>query len=493
MIGTVIGNYKILEKIGEGGMGAVFKGVDLMLEREVAIKALRRELASQPQIVERFRSEAVTLAKLNHPNIATLHSFFRQADDFFMIMEYVRGDTFDQIIRKQGAMPVDRAVSLFCQALEGIDHAHKLGIIHRDIKPANVMLTEFGCVKVMDFGIARVLGSARMTRQGHLVGTIEYMSPEQIRGQEADSRSDIYSLGMLLYEMLTGRIPFESQSEYELMKSQIEAAPRPPREHAPHVSLPIEEAIMRSLAKRPDSRFQTAGEFRNVLVTSMRAATNPLIAPPRGSYAAPATRISDPRTTPSTPAPSGPVKETRLPDAPVPPPAILPQTPTEVLAPSSSLRGRLTWKHFAGAAAAVLILAVVPLALIGLGDSNTEPQTPPALQASPVAAPPAEQKPVAAQPQPPATGAVVPNETEGSVGAEKPATRNRNASGTTSEAKEQGNKNEKAATNDKGDENKGGGGGKVGGFFRRARSKLGGLIKGDDKNDKNEKTEKKKP
>src|SRR5215212_10051722 len=212
MIGNVVGSYKITEKIGEGGMGAVFKGVDMMLEREVAIKMLRPELASQPQVVERFRAEAVTLAKLNHPNVATLHSFFRQGEDFFMVMEFVRGQALDTVIHRTGAMDCDRAVSLFCQALEGIGRAHKLGIIHRDIKPANIMLTEEGSVKVMDFGIARVLGTSRMTKQGNIVGTIEYMSPEQVRGLESDARSDVYSLGIVLYEMLTGRVPFNCDS-----------------------------------------------------------------------------------------------------------------------------------------------------------------------------------------------------------------------------------------------------------------------------------------
>src|SRR5215470_2034242 len=219
MVGNTIGNYKILAQIGEGGMGAVYRGVDLMLEREVAIKVLRPELARQPQIVERFRAEAVTLAKLNHTNIATLHSFFRQGDDFFMVMEFVRGETLDSVLRRCGGMTCEVAVPLFCQALEGIDHAHRLGIIHRDIKPANMMLTTgpsvpgavaTGIIKVMDFGIARVLGTARMTRQGNIIGTIEYMSPEAIQGQEVDLRTDIYSLGILLYELLTGRLPFDS-------------------------------------------------------------------------------------------------------------------------------------------------------------------------------------------------------------------------------------------------------------------------------------------
>jgi serine/threonine-protein kinase len=267
--GNVVGNYKVIDKIGEGGMGAVFKGIDLMLEREVAIKMLRPELASQPQVVERFRSEAVTLARLNHPNIATLYSFLRQGEDFFMVMEFVRGETLDSLIRRSGAMNCVHAITLFCQALEGIDHAHRMGIVHRDIKPANMMLTEMGTLKVMDFGIARVLGTSRMTKQGNIVGTIEYMSPEQVRGQETDARSDIYSLGILLYEMLTGRVPFSSDSEYDLMKMQIENAPPPPRVFSNQIPQPVEQAIMRALAKRSEARFQGAGEFRDVLLSAI--------------------------------------------------------------------------------------------------------------------------------------------------------------------------------------------------------------------------------
>lgn len=420
MIGAMVGNFKIIEKIGEGGMGAVFRGVDVMLEREVAIKMLRPELANQPQVVERFRSEAVTLAKLNHPNIATLYSFLRQGEDFFMVMEFVRGETLDDVIRKYGAMSVERAIAMFCHALEGIEHAHRLGIIHRDIKPANMMLTEDGTIKVMDFGIARVLGSARMTRQGSIVGTIEYMSPEQVRGLESDARSDIYSLGILLYEMLTGRVPFFSESEFTLMKSQIEDAPTPPRVFSPHIPLAVEQAIMRSLAKKAEARFQTAGEFRAVLLQSIGAATNPLNAP-GPVYAAPATRLGEPVARTSHTMPEA--KETRLAGetilggAPSHPSGVVGAQPRETrLAPSgsydqypptqhvypptqqvympqpsathSSVFSRLNWKHYAGIGVALVMLLAIPFVVLSNLTGNTPQSEPEAAQ--PALTPPSE-------------------------------------------------------------------------------------------------------
>jgi serine/threonine-protein kinase len=353
MIGTIVGNYQLTEKLGEGGMGAVYKGIDLMLEREVAVKALRPELLSRPDLVERFRSEAVTLAKLNHPNIATLYSFFRQADEFFMVLEFVPGETLEALVRRCGALPDAHAAFLIGQALDGIAHAHQAGVVHRDLKLANLMLAPNQVVKVTDFGIARALGHDRLTRAGRLVGTIEYMSPEQIRGQDVDARSDFYALGAVLYEMVTGRLPFQSDSEYELMRAQIEDAPPPPRDLAPQVSSAMEQVILRALAKQPEDRFQSAAEFR--------AALDEIIA------AAPVNGTITRKT---------PVPETRLNFCAV--------ISGEVANPRpQAARPRFTWKH------AAAVVAIATASVLGSVALTKRHQTPPTMQvvAAPLATP----------------------------------------------------------------------------------------------------------
>ncbi|PYS81550.1 MAG: hypothetical protein DMF67_16415 [Acidobacteria bacterium] len=383
MTGQIVGNYKIEQKLGEGGMGAVFRGVDMMLEREVAIKFLRPELSAQPQVVERFRSEAVTLAKLNHPNIATLFNFMRQGDSFFMVLEFVRGATLDNVIQQRGALPSEQAIPLFCQVLDGIQHAHDFGIIHRDIKPANMMLTEKGTLKVLDFGIARILGTARMTRQGNIIGTIEYMSPEQVRGFETDARSDIYSLGMLLYEMLTGRCPFDMQNEFELMKAQIEQYPMPPRQLNPAIPEVVEQAIWKAIAKNPPERFQSAAEFRGFLLNAGFAATgrleplavgdpnpyatrplntqSPLSNPPAGGYATvPSQPGYAPPSQPGVPTPSQPGVSSQPGLAPPSQPGV--STPSHPGVPPPSASNPGSANAASDPMAATLINAPVPAA-----------------------------------------------------------------------------------------------------------------------------------
>ena len=261
MIGSTIGNYRITERIGGGGISEVWKAIDLGLDRVVAIKALRPELAIREQVVARFRSEAQTLARLSHPNIATLHTLLENQDSLFMVMEYVEGETLSSLIRAAGRFDLDTAFDIFQQALDGIGHAHEVGVVHRDIKGSNLMVNSRGVVKIMDFGIARVMGSDRMTRHGNLVGTPEFMSPEQVRGEEATVQSDIYSLGVLLYEMLTGRVPFRMKGDFDLMQAQVKMSPPPPRSLAPEIPEAIEEVMLRALEKKPESRYRTTRSF----------------------------------------------------------------------------------------------------------------------------------------------------------------------------------------------------------------------------------------
>jgi eukaryotic-like serine/threonine-protein kinase len=303
MIGRVVGNYRIVEQIGVGGMGTVYRALDVMLEREVALKAILPELASDPHIVERFRFEAKALARVNHPAIATIYSLFYDGADLFLAMEYVPGRSLSKVLRAEGAMPWQRAVPLFASALDGIEQAHRAGIVHRDLKPDNLMLTAAGTLKVMDFGIARAVGSGHLTRTGLLVGTLRYMAPEQIRGEEVDRRTDVYALGAVLYEMLTGRVPFEGGSDYAILRAQVEDSPLPPRALVPALPDWLERAVLTALAKSPADRFQSVEELRAFLALHAEPAlaTGPLsrdaaplrrgeieslptaITPPRGS------------------------------------------------------------------------------------------------------------------------------------------------------------------------------------------------------------------
>jgi serine/threonine-protein kinase len=262
----VIGHYQVKELLGEGGIGQVHAGFDTILEREVAIKSLRPELLNDKNFVDRFRGEATSLARLNHPNITTLYSLLPEGRNLYMIMELVRGDTLDALLKKRnGPFGIRESLAIIAQAADGLAYAHGMGVIHRDIKPANLMITDSGLLKIMDFGIARVRGSQRLTRDGSMVGTLAYMAPEQLRGEPGDERSDLYSLAIVLYEMLSGSTPFEAESDYDLMQAHMHAKPQRLVSRVPGLDARIDAALLRALAKTPAQRFATVREFSDAL------------------------------------------------------------------------------------------------------------------------------------------------------------------------------------------------------------------------------------
>ncbi len=265
MIGQQVENYRILAPLGVGGMGEVWKAVDVNLERIVALKVVTVGLSTNADLIARFRLEARVQAALNHPNIATLYSFLVWEGKAVMVMEYVEGETLRDMIVSRGAIPTQSAINLCVQALLGVEAAHRQGVVHRDLKPANLMLNKSGVVKVMDFGIAKIQDGARLTRTNTAIGTFCYMAPEQIRGLAVDARSDIYSMGITLYEMLTGRVPFDFQSDFEIQSAHVHTPPTPPMVHNPNIPTAVGAAVMRALAKNPDERFASAGEFIRAL------------------------------------------------------------------------------------------------------------------------------------------------------------------------------------------------------------------------------------
>jgi serine/threonine protein kinase len=264
-----IGHYDVGEVLGEGGIGRVYAGFDTVLQREVAIKSLRPELLTDSNFVARFRAEATSLARLNHPNITTVHALVSEGRSLYMIMERVRGETLEDVIkRRDGPLGVQESLAIIAQAADGLSYAHSMGVIHRDIKPANLMLTSDGVVKIMDFGIARARGSQRLTRDGSIVGTLAYMAPEQLRGEPGDERSDLYSLAIVLYELLSGAAPFSAATDYDLMQAQIHSRPGSLSAFAPGIAGRVERTLMQALAKKPDQRFASVREFKQALGAS---------------------------------------------------------------------------------------------------------------------------------------------------------------------------------------------------------------------------------
>jgi eukaryotic-like serine/threonine-protein kinase len=268
MIGQHVQNYTITSCLGEGGMGTVYRASDTMLGRDVALKMLHGTLISQPQFLDRFKKEARILAQLLHPNIAVIYNFIGQDNNHFMVMEYVEGSNLDTVLRKYKQIPYEIVVPIFLQVLEGLHHAHKKGIFHRDIKPSNLILTPDGTVKLMDFGIAKIAGEQRLTQVNRVVGTIEYMPPELIEGKEPSIASDIYAAGVTMYELLTGKLPFESTTDYTLMQEIIKKKPVSVDKLNAAVPSGLSNIVMKALEKKPESRYADAKAFQHALSTA---------------------------------------------------------------------------------------------------------------------------------------------------------------------------------------------------------------------------------
>ena len=252
--------YKIEDVVGRGGMGIVYKAEDTKLKRRVALKFLPPELTLDEEARVRFVLEAQTTAGLSHPNICTIHEINEEEGKSFIAMEYVKGQSLKERIG-QAPLGIDEVLDISLQVAEGLEEAHKKGIIHRDIKSANIMITEKGQAKVMDFGLAKVKGSTILTREGTTLGTVAYMSPEQARGEEVDHRTDIWSLGVVLYEMLSGELPFKGDREASILYSVVHEEPRPLKKIKRDLSQEMTQITHRALKKKPESRYASAAEM----------------------------------------------------------------------------------------------------------------------------------------------------------------------------------------------------------------------------------------
>ena len=259
--GTIFaGRYRLERKLGSGGMADVWLAEDQELGRKVAIKMLHERYANDVQFVERFRREATHAAGLSHPNVVAIHDRGEAEGSYFIVMEYVEGRTLKELIVTRGMCPIPVAISYTRQVLAALRYAHRNGIVHRDIKPHNVLVDNEGRVKVADFGIARA-GSSQMTEAGTIIGTAQYLSPEQARGAPVDESSDLYSTGIVLYELLTGKVPFTGETPVEIAMKHLSQIPEAPSTHRPEIPRDLDLVVLRALAKEPADRYRSAKEM----------------------------------------------------------------------------------------------------------------------------------------------------------------------------------------------------------------------------------------
>ncbi len=406
----LMGDYEILEVLGAGGMGRVYKVRNVITDRVEAMKVLLPDLEGQEEVAARFLREIKLLAGLSHPNIASLHTALTINNQLVMIMEYVQGCTLASRL-SEGAVPAHDAINYVEQVLAALAYAHEKHIIHRDIKPANMMLTPDGTVKLMDFGIARTESEpSKLTAAGTTLGSVNYMSPEQVKGAGIDERSDLYSVGISLYEMVTGEKPFHGDSNFSIMSAHIQQTPRPPVEVHPGLPAGLNEVILTAIAKSPEQRFQSADAFRNALKSVQGSATptqvpvkayNPATAP----TAARTAQVTAPKTQAATAAATAPKSMPAM------------QTPVPAVAAKSQRGLYMTLGALVVLAVLVATALYIPKRGHTSAASGTAPQqtatTTQTTQAAPVQEP-ATQTPPATTPssEQPQQGAVAATETK---------------------------------------------------------------------------------
>lgn len=307
-----LGPYQVIRELGKGAMGTVYLARHESLGRDVAIKVLSDGVVLEPETLERFRREGKIAAKLRHPNIVQVYDFFAVEGRYFIAMEYLGSRTLEGLIRERGPLPLNAALRLTDQLLDALHHAHEQGIVHRDIKPANVMITDANNAALTDFSIAHMKSASKLTQTGSIIGTPEYMAPEQFDGK-CDWRSDLYATGLILYEMLTGFCPFHADTISEIMKKQIMVMPDPPSEVDFTIPQPVSEVVLKCLAKDPDARYQSAQEMRLAIREAYRASSQP-------QPSAPLVETLEPIPVSVEVAPP----PTRVMQAPAPPPPVAP-------------------------------------------------------------------------------------------------------------------------------------------------------------------------
>ena len=271
LIGRYIaGRYEMLEKVGNGGMATVYKAKDRVLNRFVAVKVLKEEFTTDEEFIRRFNIEAQSAAGLTHPNIVSVYDVGHEDEIHFIVMELIQGKTLKEIIKEEGTLPWKWSVNIAIQIASALEAAHKNNIVHRDIKPHNIIITEDGVAKVTDFGIAKAVSNSTITAFGTTIGSVHYFSPEHARGGFTDAKSDLYSLGIVMYEMLTGRVPFDADTPVSIALKHMQEKPVEPIKLNPTIPFALNQIIVKAMQKEPSARYQSATEMLKDLSLALK-------------------------------------------------------------------------------------------------------------------------------------------------------------------------------------------------------------------------------